>query len=184
MKYREYRKDQFVELLGKHGKQDVLDVVPWLKIQSAEFEDEDIGGTCLVFSRGGEEWLDHIKIRHDLEGLEALLTILHEAGHARASIFHDRRFAACCWALVLRAGVFDFYSWQAWVKTRGYDIQADPDGQAWAKNNAAQIARSNPLMFRLRLLRLKLGDFNLFKIAAGAAVVLAPLTFVVASHFR
>lgn len=187
MKNSEIRKDQFIHLISKFGKKDVLDVVPWSTMRLAEFDDDKTAGECIVYRDcRGNSWAGAIKIRDDDDEHFKFTTVLHEAAHAiTKQPRHDRRFAVVCWGLVLRSGMFDFYEWQQWIKTRGYDIQDDDrQGAMWAQSKAAQLARSNPLMFRLRLLKLKFNDFNFYKYSGAVVGTLALFSWVAASHFR
>lgn len=182
----EIRKDQFTDLIGKFGKHDVLDVVPWNRVEAADFEDSGIAGTCSVYVHSdGDQRLRSIKVQHDADALEKLLILLHEAAHYRTTVNHDARFAAVCWGLVFRArlaGLADRRTWDEWTRSRAwYDIQDEPTGASWARAKAEQLACSGPIMFRVRLWRLGFSAPEFARFALMSAGVLSAFAYV-ASH--
>jgi hypothetical protein len=156
----EMDKDMFGHLIGKFGKKDVLDVVPWNLISETSFDDENIGGQIEIAHSGGSRWCRGIAISRaghnsDDRRRGQIESVFHEAAHyIRDSVEHDKRFAAICWGLALRAGLFkNRDEWRDWTAGREwYDVQDDDKaGAGWARYKATQLANSSPMMFRVRL---------------------------------
>lgn len=183
----EIQKNQYEHLIGKFGKHDVLSVVPWSMIESGGELDDRTAGECVVYHdrQTGNSWSGAIKIKDNDDKLEQLAVILHETAHSITSSHHDRRFASVCWGLVLRARLLPTArEWDAWTRTRGYDIQDEPSGASWARGKAEQLASSGPVMFRVRLFLAGFPVNKLVEFSAVTAGILCALGFVVASHFR